>query len=408
MANAIKDFFRKKKLDAKFKMAGSGHLLADNSTPSAATSSPTSSSTSTSNTSQSNRKNMTTQKAAEAAIERIQRQQTTNKSNTLENILQEERQKISEEYKMKERAQSLVKEEEKLEKKYKDFDANQRFSCPTIGLNESLSSDELLSRILDFIQTNFADDLTLMSVLTLINCNSGSDNSEQRIDECIKTLDKVVTNLGNSTVEEREKFSKIRKSKIEKKVLELKGGLEFLISIGFELDSTEEWLIFSDKASDISEQMCYYKDVLNNPQKFPIVLDRQAVRVESNEKTPKDDLSDNFFKLSTDEVVREMQTLTQKRELEETLRTKAMREQKHRRFDAKYSRLRFKFANGLQIEATFAANETLTDVKDWISERSELTDFNLKCVHEVFTELHVHKTLKELNLVPTATLLIVS
>jgi len=176
----------------------------------------------------------------------------------------------------------------------------------------------------------------------------------------------------------------------------------------FELDSTEEWLIFSDKASDISEQMCYYKDVLNNPQKFPIVLDRQAVRVESNEKTPKDDLSDNFFKLSTDEVVREMQTLTQKRELEETLRTKAMREQKHRRFDAKYSRLRFKFANGLQIEATFAANETLTDVKDWISERSELTDFNLKCVHEVFTELHVHKTLKELNLVPTATLLIVS
>ena len=102
MANAIKDFFRKKKLDAKFKMAGSGHLLADNSTPSAATSSPTSSSTSTS---QPNRKNMTTQKAAEAAIERIQRQQTTNKSNTLENILQEERQKISEEYKMKERAQ---------------------------------------------------------------------------------------------------------------------------------------------------------------------------------------------------------------------------------------------------------------------------------------------------------------
>lgn len=49
---------------------------------------------------------MSTQKAAEAAIERIQKQQTKyNKPNTLETILREERQKISEESKMKERVE---------------------------------------------------------------------------------------------------------------------------------------------------------------------------------------------------------------------------------------------------------------------------------------------------------------
>ncbi|CAG2101022.1 unnamed protein product [Medioppia subpectinata] len=410
MANAIKDFFKKKKLDAKFMGVGSGHRLADSTSSSTSGTTSSASNSNINQTNAKNPKNMTTQKAAEAAIERIQRQQSTNKSNTLENILQEERQKISEEYRMKEKAECLVKEEEKLDKKYKDFDANQRFSCPTIELNESLIMEELLEQILDFIQTNFADDLTLMSVLTLINCNSSpNEESEHRVEECIKTLDKVVSNLENSSPDERQKFSKIRKSKIEKKVLELKGGLEFLVSIGFEVDSTDEWLVFSDETPDIRDQMSYYRDVLNSAQKFPLILDRQTVRLESNQKTQNQDLSQDFFRLSTDEVVREMQTLTDKRETEETLRTKAMRETKKRNINSKFSRLRFRFANGVQIEATFGSNETLVDVKNWLLERMESDkEFNLKCVHEVFTQQHSNQTLKALNLVPTAALLIVS
>ena len=305
---------------------------------------------------------------------------------------------------------TLVKEEEKLEKRYEEFEAKQRFFCPTIGVQQSYPINELMEQINDFIQTNFADDLTLMSVQTIINCNySPNDDNKQKIDDCIKTLDKIVTNLRDSSSEELEKYRKIRKSKIEKRVLQLRGGLQFLISIGFELDSDEEWLVFTAEPSNIREEMNYFKDVLNNAQQFPILLDRQCVVLEPNQTQGTEDLNNDFFKLSTDELKREIQSFTQKREIEETLRTKAMREQKPKTLNLKYSRIRFKFPDGLQIEATFRTSETLNEVKSWLLERSEsLKEFDFKCVREVFSDQHMDKTLQDLNLVPTATLLIIN
>ena len=296
-----------------------------------------------------------------------------------------------------------------MEKRYEEFDSKQRFNCPDIGLNDWLPINELVKQIDDFIQNNFTEDLTLMSVLTITNCNySLNDDYKQKVDDCIKTLDKVVSNLMNSSAEEWEKFSRIRKSKIEKRVLQLRGGLEFLLSIGFELDSNEEWLEFKGEPSECREQMAYFQDVLNNAKQFPIYLDRQVVVIDAN-VTQTEDLNNEFFKLSTDEVKRQMETLTQKRELEETLRTKAMRDQKLKKFNSKFSRLRFKFPDGHQIEATFNTNETLTDVKNWLLERSDpLKQFDLKCVRDVFTDQHMSQTLNQLNLVPTAALLIIS
>jgi UBX domain-containing protein 6 len=106
MADAIKDFFKKKKMDAKFKMAGTGHKLTGS--PLAATSSK--SNQLNTNKTNINRSEGSTQRAGEAAIDRIQRQQqsTHNKTNTLENILQEERKRIKEEYKMKEKVEVIL------------------------------------------------------------------------------------------------------------------------------------------------------------------------------------------------------------------------------------------------------------------------------------------------------------
>lgn len=288
-----------------------------------------------------------------------------------------------------------------------EVEAKQRFSCPTIAIYEWLTIDSLRERIEDYIEKNFADDLILMSILKIINCNiSLSDDYLQKVRDCINTLDKVVSNLGNSSPEEREKFRRIRKSKIEKRVLDLKGGLEFLLSIGFECES-DEWLVFNADETDLSEQMNYYRDVLRSAKPFPIVLDRQCAPVEPCQ-TQNDDLSTDFFKLSTDEVVREYQSLTEKRETEETLRTKAMRQQKHRKVNYKFSRLRFKFGDGSQFEATFKTSETLTDIKNWLLERFEsLNQFDLKCARDVFTDQHMNQSLTDLDLMPTATLLVI-
>ncbi len=305
--------------------------------------------------------------------------------------------------------QSETKEESKQEKKYIEFESKQLFNCPTIGLNESQPIVDLMEQINDYIQTNFAEDLTLMSVMTIINCNYSIDEShEQKIKQCISTLDKIVTNLAESNAEDRDKFKKIRKAKIANRVLELNGGLEFLISIGFELDSEEEWFVFRGDEDGISDQMNYYKDVLNNVQQFPIILDRQQVLVQTNQTLNDKNLSDDFFKLSTDELSQQMRNLTEKRELEETLRTRAMREQKQKRPNCKFSRLRFKLPSGLQMDATFKSNETLSDVKNWLLQHLDSIDFNMKCGPDLFSDAHLSKTINELNLVPTAALLIIS
>jgi len=108
MAEAIKDFFKKKKLDAKFKMAGSGHKLTDST--STKKSDPKVGTSSQSKQSNSMTANRSAQRAGEAALDRIQKQQqsTHNKTNTLENILQEERKKITEEFKIKDEIQVIV------------------------------------------------------------------------------------------------------------------------------------------------------------------------------------------------------------------------------------------------------------------------------------------------------------
>ena len=98
MADAIKDFFNKKKMEAKFKMAGPGHKLADNSQ---STSNASASSSNTKASSSANKSGAADQ-AGQAALKRFGQQGHSKPTGTLENILQEEKKRILEEYKQKE------------------------------------------------------------------------------------------------------------------------------------------------------------------------------------------------------------------------------------------------------------------------------------------------------------------
>lgn len=91
----VKDFFEKKQSEMKFKMAGTGHKLGD-------TSRPSNSSTSSSSVNvhpQPQRTGGPDQNVAKAALARFENK-TAPKSN-LTNIMQEEKQKIIQEIKLK-------------------------------------------------------------------------------------------------------------------------------------------------------------------------------------------------------------------------------------------------------------------------------------------------------------------
>lgn len=97
--SAIRDFFKKKKLDVKFSKAGGGYRLAE-----AKQSRQQAASSSGSTSASRGPPSHAGQRAGEAALRRIQEQQSQSarKPATLDNILQEERKKISEQYKVKE------------------------------------------------------------------------------------------------------------------------------------------------------------------------------------------------------------------------------------------------------------------------------------------------------------------
>lgn len=96
----FKDFFEKKQSEMKFKMAGTGHKLGDTNRPSNSSAAAASSSSATARP-PPQRSGGPDENVAKAALARFENKTTAPKSN-LTNIMQEEKQKIIQEIKLKE------------------------------------------------------------------------------------------------------------------------------------------------------------------------------------------------------------------------------------------------------------------------------------------------------------------
>lgn len=268
---------------------------------------------------------------------------------------------------------------------------------------------QLVGLINEKIASNFSDDATLKSALLIKNCNSGIVNENEKLaaDQCISLLDKILTNLMSSCeAEELQKFKRLRKSKIKQKILNIQGAYEFLLSIGFEEDA-DDWLVYKGQDDQLLEQMSYYKDILSDAMQFPIVLDRQFVFYKPDGNYSQEELSEDFFQLTASELQREQELLTAKKDMEESLMTKAMREQFIARMKpiSKFTRLRIKLQNGNILEATFFSKETLNDVKTFVlSQCSDLNDFSFIYGRDLLPDTSYSKTLDQLSLVPAAAL----
>lgn len=272
--------------------------------------------------------------------------------------------------------------------------------------------NELNEEIARYIVNEYSDNPVLMTALTIKNCNNYS--SIEAVNQCISTIEKILINLANaSSKEELEKFGKVRKSKIEQKIISFNGGLEFLLSVGFILDENEEWLIYSDRAEDgsvvdVKSAMDLYLDILRNATKFPVDLDRQKQVYQPQQQSRIDELASDFYKLTVSDVSLQHRHLSEQRELEETLRTKAMREQpRNKKINSRFTRLRFKFQpSNVICEATFRSREKLSDVSTFILQETNLENFDLVYGTEVLGTHHFDKTLAELDMCPAAAIII--
>ncbi|RWS22131.1 UBX domain-containing protein 6-like protein, partial [Leptotrombidium deliense] len=231
----LTDFFKKKKLQAKFKTAGPGHKLSESRS-----SQPQPQPPQQKHVPREQKTSSASSAAGAAALKRFEQpSRQTNKALGL--VMEEEKKRILAEMKAKEEAQALKEQTQEVApvivKKY---------VCPILGINEGYPLTELKEMIEEGIRASYEDDTLLMSALLIKNCND--DNATQI---CVRTLELVLDNLRTDDEMQLEKFKKLKKAKIQSKILDVKGGREFLNAVGFIVDDSDEWCTLHCENSEI-------------------------------------------------------------------------------------------------------------------------------------------------------------
>ncbi|RWS13822.1 UBX domain-containing protein 6-like protein [Dinothrombium tinctorium] len=396
--SAIRDYFKKKKLQAKFKVAGPGQKLSDSRPPVVTTQPKPAPIAQQPKPSQ----NTATSAAAEAALKRLQQQEKKETNKVLGLVWDEERRKVLEEMRQKEEAQIHKGQKSEISQTQENLPTRRKFICPTLGITDGYFVEELKRMIEEGIRDSYKDDMLLMGALLIKNCND-----EQKMDSCISTLELILGNLKTEDEEALQKFKRVKKAKIQQKILSINGGSEFLEAVGFVLDENQEWYNLQCENKDIKERVEYCSDVLRNAEKFELEMDREMVVRNANEFPSLVEFDDEFFELTVDDIKQQQEALTKVKTQGEMLMTKAMRK-KIEKPVPDLCRLRVKITETKFVDVTFKVKETLQDLVTWLQRNfsSDLSEFHLIFNQKVIPEENYSKTFEELNFYPKVALFV--
>ncbi|XP_050422857.1 UBX domain-containing protein 6 [Adelges cooleyi] len=412
MSDKLKKFFQKKKADVKFKRAGPGHRLNEDSAPKNVNK--------VGETSRSCRIEPTDEakQAAAAALARFESKKSTagSKNMSLATI--------------KSRARKEMEAEKRNEEKNIASDVNNCeainisnevpeslaasgvfFQCPMIGL-EVLSEQEWQMKIEEFIKEQMKDDTMLQSILLIQNCNK----DRSKVEECIKLLVTYAENIIKN--KDEEKYRKIRLSNktFTEKVKPIKGAVEFLESLGFvqksilHQEQEEEFLVFPEDCLENLVMVQTMVDDLQSAERIQLVLDRNVKVLLPSQASKQITLPQEFFTMTTNEIKVEHQKRAEKIESDMVLKTKSMRlkEQNKGKSNYKYCLIRVKFPDCLILQGTFCVKEHFSEVMEFVKESlfDEERPFKLSLpTGKTFDHNEEPMSLMELGLVPATILL---
>jgi len=375
--SAIKDFFKKKKADAKFKLAGGGHKLGESSSSSKQLVSKPAHQQERIHPSQSS------QQAGAAALNRLTSQEKQSDAD-----FQKARQKamIKEQARREiEREQKIDQEIAKLKEVYGDKEEVECegptslaaqgvfFKSDLIG-GPPATREEMKQRIKEFLYSQLESEKALTAVLIIHTCNSPRD----RVELCVDTLCKYIENILKNPTE--AKFRKIRKSNkaFNERVGTLEGTTEFLEGCGFKLKEmegtdgqNEEFWIFPEENTDV-ETLGAMRDTLRGAEPVTADLDRGLMVIPPQQKIYRE-LPADFFSLSKEELKAEQVNKKDLLERESMLRTKAMREKEEAKAKRKYKYclIRVRFPDGWILQGTFSVHEAVSAVSEFVTSSLE-------------------------------------
>ncbi|KAK3102614.1 hypothetical protein FSP39_012651 [Pinctada imbricata] len=401
--SAIKKFFQKKKLDRKFKKAGEGHKLTDDTRSDHHV-------TQIDATQHQPRSGMTNEqrRAAEAAM---MRNSTKNQAQTEASMLAKVRMRreLEEERKAEEEAMKMAAHyregPKEVVKESAPVLSHVLYTCPDISPMVS-SKAEIEVQIEEFLLGQLADEPGMASSLMIQTLNK----DKEKVKVCVDTLSKYLDNLISNPSE--EKFRKIRlgNKAFKERVGPLKGTDEFLQAVGFKLsklpfkENEVDFYVIEEKEAGRKEHLETMKEYLNTAEPIKPQLDRAMKLFHPSPLVSKFDIPAEFYNISPEELKREQQRRQEATEKLGMLRTKAMRERDEQRELRKYRfvLIRVKFPEGIILQGTFKAVDKLSNLFEFVRENmaNDWMPFDLVSGGQKLTEQDM--TLAELGLAPAA------
>ncbi|XP_039748580.1 UBX domain-containing protein 6 [Pararge aegeria] len=414
MADKIKNFFKKKKIDAKFKLAGPGHKLSES------TISNQSSNHSRKDVQAVTRSGLSEESkvAAEAALARLQQTRDNPTFNTsLAAIKAQVKKELENETACNSKSVAEPREPSyKVETESevpKNFAASGvYFKCPLIS-NDILPRDKWKKNIKTFLYEQLEDERGLTACLIIQSCN----NNREKVDTCVETLCKYLENI--VTYPEEEKYQRIRMSNRAfcERVQPIEGAMDLLIAAGFSQQKVtnadgveEDFLVFNKENVPSVESLTTLIDALRTADPIQLELDRNLQVLLPSQAANKVQLPPSFYALSPEELKREQQLRAEVIEKSQMLRTKAMREKDEIREMRKYkfAIIRIRFPDGILLQGTFSIYERYQDIHEFVQENLEHSGLpfvlNTPTGHKLIEEEDANKTLIDLRLVPATVL----
>eukprot|EP00092_Neocalanus_flemingeri_P028049 GFUD01030452.1.p1 GENE.GFUD01030452.1~~GFUD01030452.1.p1 ORF type:complete len:442 (+),score=157.19 GFUD01030452.1:613-1938(+) len=367
--SAIKDFFKKKKTEAKFKLAGGGHKLGETSAAPAPRK--------PAKQQERAHPSQSSQQAGAAALNRFagqdQKDADFQKARQKALIKEKARKELEKEQKIEQeiaKIKEVYGEKEDVEVEGPSHLAAQGvyFVSELVG-GEPASREVMKQRIKDFLYAQLEGEMGLTAVLIIHTCNSPRD----RVELCVETLSKYIDNIVNNPAE--PKFRKIRRSNkaFKERVAALEGTQEFLEGCGFQVrqmegpdGQMEDFWVFPEENTDF-ESLAAMRDTLQGAEPVSAELDRGLIVIPPQQKMQRE-LPSDFFSISKEELKAEQTNKKEMLERESMLRTKAMREKEEAKARRKYKfcLIRIRFPDGWILQGTFGVNEPVSAVSEFV------------------------------------------
>ncbi|KAF4522279.1 hypothetical protein B566_EDAN011975 [Ephemera danica] len=424
MASKIKKFFKSKKNEAKFKlgMAGPGHRLGD-----APSSSSSQSKSAPKPAAPRAPLSAEAQQAAAAALARLEQRPSDKPAFNTSLAAVRAQAKRELEAEMAAAAQDKDKPESSAPSQ-SSLNVVQDpaqlavsgifFTCPLIG-PEVLPKEEWHAKIREFLYEQLEHERGLTAVIMIHTLNK----NKEKVEQCVKTIHRMFENIVNSPGEEKYRRVKVESRAFQDKIKDMEGGLELLLAAGFqeheEVNTSgvaEKFLIFPEEHLADVEQLSLLCDALDSAEPITLELDRGLQVLLPSQASRRQQLPQDFFRLSPEEIKREQQLRSEAVERGMMLRTKAMREKEEMREMKmyKYAIIRIRFPDAVLLQGTFNVYEKLEAVLNFVRESvvsienaEEVRHFSLVTpIGQKLTEgsPEVENSLLELRLVPATIL----